>query len=106
LTYTTDEILFNLSIINNLAPDISTKKNNMLCSIMQGSSFNKDEISEIQCLGEKTQKQIQNTDLSINWATKENKYLNNILIRWPKDLTIHSKKIYSYDIYAISIKKN
>ena len=105
LTYTTDEILFNLSIINNLAQDISTKKNNMLCSIMQGSSFNKDEISEIQCLGEKTQKQIQNTDLSINWATKENKYLNNILIRWPKDLTIHSKKIYSYDIYAISIKK-
>ena len=106
LKYTTDTMTFTISIINNLAQDISTKKNNISCLISPGIAFNKDEKTEIRCSGEKSQlNDIPNTDLSINWATKENKYLKNIFIKWPKDLAIHSKKIYSYNIYAISIKK-
>ena len=72
--------------------------------------FLNDDLTKITCLGQKTeQTEKQNTDLSINWASKENKYLKNILIKWPKDLndiTIHSKKIYSYEIYALSIRKD
>ena len=106
LKYSTNDIDFNISVINNLAKDISDKKNDMSCKLESGASFTGEEITEIKCLGKKSQQaDDQNTDLSINWATKENKYLNNILIRWPKDLTIHSKKIYSYAIYAISIRK-
>ena len=106
LKSTPTEIEFNLSVINNLAQDVSDKKNNMSCSINSGAEFNDEEKTEIKCLGKRTQQaEIPNTDLSINWATKENKYLKNIFIKWPKDLTIHSKKIYSYEIYAISIRK-
>ena len=109
LVYVSDEINFNLSIINNLAEKVSEKKNNIQCSINTGSLFLSDEITQIKCLGQKVQQsKKQNTDLSINWASKENKYLKNIVIKWPKDLndiTVHSKKIYSYEIYAFSIKK-
>ena len=109
LEFTTDSIDFNISIINNLAEKISEKKNNIVCSINSGTMFLKEDLTQIKCQGQKIeQTEKQNTDLSINWASKENKYLKNILIKWPKDLndiTIHSKKIYSYEIYALSIRK-
>jgi hypothetical protein len=110
LEFTTDSIDFNISIINNLAEKISEKKNNIVCTLNSGTMFLNDDLTKITCLGQKTeQTEKQNTDLSINWASKENKYLKNILIKWPKDLndiTIHSKKIYSYEIYALSIRKD
>ena len=109
MEFTTQDIKFNISIMNNLAEKVSEKKNNIYCSLKSGTMFLKDEETEIKCEGDKKeQTEKQNTDLSINWASKENKYLNNILIKWPKDLTdikVHSKKIYSYEIYALSIKK-
>ena len=109
MEFTTQDIKFNISIMNNLAEKVSEKKNNMYCSLKSGTMFLKDEETEIKCEGDKKeQTEKQNTDLSINWASKENKYLKNILIKWPKDLTdikVHSKKIYSYEIYALSIKK-
>ena len=109
LEYTTEDINFNLSIINNLAEKISDKKRDIYCSINSGTMFLRDELAKIKCVGQKLdQSQKQNTDLSINWASKENKYLKNILIKWPKDyndITVHSKKLYSYEIYAFSIQK-
>ena len=109
MEFTTQDIKFNISILNNLAEKVSEKKNNIYCSLKSGTMFLKDEETEIKCEGDKKeQTEKQNTDLSINWASKENKYLKNILIKWPKDLTdikVHSKKIYSYEIYALSIKK-
>ena len=109
LQFTSEDINFNLTIINNLAEKVSEKKNNIYCTINSGSMFLKEEITKIKCLGQKKeQTKKQNTDLSINWSLKENKFLNNIIIKWPKDLndiTVHSKKIYSYEIYAFSIKK-
>ena len=109
MEFTTQDIKFNISIMNNLAEKVSEKKNNIYCSLKSGTMFLKNEETEIKCEGDKKeQTEKQNTDLSINWASKENKYLKNILIKWPKDLTdikVHSKKIYSYEIYALSIKK-
>ena len=106
LEYTPDEIKFNLSITNNLIEETSEKKNNVTCYLSSGTMFLEKEASQIKCIGDKNQKhQLENTDISINWASRENKYLDNIVIHWPKDLTVHSKKLYSYDIHALSIKK-
>lgn len=110
LDYVREEIKFKISVTNNLAEKVSEKKNYISCTIDQGSLFLQDEITEINCLGQKIeQTDKKNTDLVINWDSKENKYLNNIMIKWPKDLTnirTRSKKLYSYDIYALSIKKS
>ena len=109
MEFTTQDIKFTISIMNNLAEKVSEKKSNINCFLKSGTMFLKNELTEIKCQGEKKeQTEKQNTDLSINWASKENKYLKNIVIKWPKDLTdikVHSKKIYSYEIYALSIKK-
>ena len=109
LDYTKNTIKFNVSVMNNLAEKISEKKTNIVCTIPAGTMFLKDELTQVNCIGTKREQSgKQNTDLNINWASQENKYLNNIVIKWPKDLTdltVHSKKIYSYDIYALSIKK-
>ena len=106
LDYTPDEIKFNLSITNNLIEETTEKKSNITCSLSSGTLFLEKETSQIKCIGEKNQKQqMENTDITVNWASRENKYLNDIVIHWPKDLTVHSKKLYSYDIHALSIKK-
>ena len=106
LDYTPDEIKFNLSITNNLIEETTEKKSNITCYLSSGTLFLEKEASQIKCIGEKKQKQqLQNTDITVNWASRENKYLNDIVIHWPKDLTVHSKKLYSYDIHALSIKK-
>ena len=106
LDYTPNEIKFNLSISNNLVEESSEKKRYIPCSLSSGSFFLEKEINQIKCFGDKSsQENFENTDITINWASKENKYLNDILIKWPKDLTIHSKNLYSYKIHALSIKK-
>lgn len=106
LEYTPDEIKFNLSVTNNLIEETTEKKNNVTCYLSSGTMFLEKQTSQIKCVGEKKQKQqLQNTDITVNWASRENKYLNDIVIHWPKDLVVHSKKLYSYDIHALSIKK-
>lgn len=78
----------------------------MSCSLSSGTLFLEKELATIKCLGDRTgQKSLRNTDISINWATKENKYLNDIVIKWPNDLKVNSKKLYSYSITALSIDK-
>jgi hypothetical protein len=104
LEYTPNEIKFNLSITNNLVEETTEKKNNLLCSLSAGTMFLDKETATIRCTGNKIeQKKFDNTDITVNWASKENKYLNNIVIKWPKYLTVHSKKLYSYKINALSI---
>jgi hypothetical protein len=69
--------------------------------------FLEKETTKIKCSGNKNEQlKKDNTDITINWASKENKYLKNIVIIWPKDLRLHSKKLYSYKINALSINKN
>ena len=105
LEYTKKEIKFNLSVVNNLVEE--DKKKNIQCSLTAGSMFLEKETVNIKCIGEKnSQVNFKNTDITVNWLTKENKYLKNIVIKWPKSLGVHSKKIYSYDIVALSIKKS
>ena len=106
LEYTTEEIKFNLSVTNNLVEEITEKKKYIPCTLNSGTFFLEEETTKIRCVGDKNeQKNFENTDLTINWGSRENKYLNNILIKWPKSLNVHSKKIYSYKINALSIKK-
>ena len=106
LEFTLNEIKFNLSITNNLVEELTEKKKFIPCSLTSGTLFLEKQTTQIKCIGDKLeQKNLENTDITINWASKENKYLNDIVIKWPKDLTIHSKKLYSYNINAFSIKK-
>ena len=107
LEYTPDEIKFNLTVSNNLVEDSSIRKSNLLCSLSAGSLFLTDEFVKIKCVGNKeNQKDNRDIDVTVNWAFKENKYLNDIIIQWPKDLSAHSKQLYSYNIAALSIKKS
>ena len=107
LEFTTEEIKFNLSITNNLVEEISEKRKFIPCFLSSGTFFLDKEIATIKCIGNKVEQNnnLENKDFTINWASKENKYLNSILIKWPKILNVHSKKIYSYKINALSIKK-
>ena len=106
LEYTTEDIKFNLSVTNNLVEEITEKRKYIPCTLNSGTFFLEEEETKIRCMGDKKeQNNFENTDLTINWGSRENKYLNNILIKWPKSLNIHSKKIYSYKINALSIKK-
>ena len=107
LEYTLNEIKFNLTITNNLIEETTEKKKNISCYLGSGTMFLESEAAKIKCTGNKLeQKNLGNTDITVNWASKENKYLNDIVIKWPKDLTVHSKKLYSYNINALSIKKS
>ena len=104
LEYAPNEIKFNLSVTNNLVEETTEKKNNILCSLSAGTMFLEKETATIKCTGNKIeQKKLDNTDITVNWASKENKYLNDIVIKWPKYLAVHSKKLYSYKINALSI---
>ena len=110
LDYVPDDIKFKISVINNLAEKISDKKNSLTCILHSGTLYDEDELTQINCYGKKSEQSDKlNMDLSIDWASKENKYLSNILVKWPKDITdirSHSKKLYSYSIYALSINKD
>ncbi len=106
LEYTPNEIKFNLSITNNLIEETSEKKRKILCYLSSGTMFLEREIAQIKCTGDKKlQKNNKIADITLNWLSKENIYLNDIVIKWPKDLKVNSKKLYSYDINALSINK-
>ena len=106
IDYTADEIKFDLSITNNLIEETTEKKTKILCSLGSGTMFLEKQTTQIKCTGEKKlQKNNKITDITLNWLSKENKYLNDIVIKWPKDIIINSKKLYSYSIDALSISK-
>ena len=106
IDYTQDEIKFDLSITNNLIEESTERKTKILCSLSSGTMFLEKQTTQIKCTGDKKlQKNNKITDITLNWLSKENKYLNDIVIKWPKDIRINSKKLYSYSIDALSISK-
>ena len=107
LTYldmTKEEIKFYLKVIDNLETD--NQKKSVKCTIPSGSSINKNILVEVRCIGPRPPiRTNNNTDLILNWAWEENNYFDDILIRWPYDLT-KKKHIFFYDVKGLSVKKS
>ena len=107
LTYldmTKEEIKFNLKVTDNLETD--NQKKSVKCTIPSGSSINKNILVEVRCIGPRPPiKANNNTDLILNWAWEQNNYFDDILIRWPYDLT-KKKHIFFYDVKGLSVKKS
>ena len=103
LDMTKDEIKFYLKVTDNLeAPD--NKKKTVKCTIPSGSSINKNVLVEVKCIGTRAQLGNNDTDLILNWKSEENNDFENIVIRWPYDLT-KRKHIFFYKIQGLSVKK-
>ncbi len=103
LDMTKDEIKFYLKITDNLEePDF--RKKTVRCTIPSGASINKNELVEIRCIGSRAKLGNNNTDLLLNWNLEENNEFQNIVVRWPYDLT-KKKHIFYYDINGLSVKK-
>ena len=103
LDMTKDEIKFYLKITDNLEePDF--RKKTVRCTIPSGASINKNELVEIRCIGRRANLGINNTDFILNWNLEENNEFQNIVVRWPYDLT-KKKHIFYYDINGLSVKK-
>ena len=107
LTYldmTKEEIKFYLGVTDNLETDENKKK--VKCIIPSGSSINKNVLIEIRCIGQRPLiRSNNNTDLILNWAWEQNNNFDDILIRWPYDLT-KKKHIFFYDVKGLSVKKS
>ena len=107
LTYldmTKEEIKFYLKVTDNLETD-NTKKS-VKCVIPSGSSINKNVLVEVRCIGSRPPiKSNNNTDLTLNWALEQNNDFDDVLIRWPYDLT-KKKHIFFYDVKGLSVKKS
>ena len=104
LDLTKEEIKFYLEVTDNLETD-NTKKS-VRCTIPSGSSINKNELVQIRCVGQRPNiKNNNNTDLTLNWAWEKNNNFENVLIRWPYDLT-KKKHIFFYDVKGLSVKKS
>ena len=98
------EIYFNLKITDNLE-NADDKKKFVRCYIPTGTSINKNALIEVQCYGDKKKTINKNTDILLNWNLEENNYFENILIKWPYDLT-KKKRIFYYEIKGLSVKKD
>ena len=104
LDLTKEETKFYLEVTDNLETD-NTRKS-VKCTIPSGSSINKNELVEIRCIGQRPPiKNNNNTDLTLNWAWEKNNNFENVLIRWPYDLT-KKKHIFFYDVKGLSVKKS
>ena len=104
LDMTKEEIKFYLGVTDNLETD-NTRKS-VKCTIPSGSSINKNEIVQIRCIGQRPPiRSNNNTDLTLNWAWEQNNNFENVLIRWPYDLT-KKKHIFFYDVKGLSVKKS
>jgi len=101
---TKDEIIFNLKITDNLE-NADNKKKFVKCYIPTGTSINKNELIEVQCYGSKKESSNKNTDILLNWNLEENNNFENIIIKWPYDLT-KKKNIFYYEIKGLSVKKD
>ena len=106
LTYldmTKDEIQFNLEVTDNL--EAENQKKSVKCTIPSGSSINKNVLVEVRCIGRRPDiRENNNTDLILNWAWEQNNNFEDVLIRWPYDIT-KKKHIFFYDILGLSVKK-
>jgi len=107
LTYldmTKEEIKFFLKVTDNLETD--NQKKSVKCTIPSGSSINKNILVEVRCIGPRPPiRTNNNTDLILNWAWEQNNNFDDILIRWPYDLT-KKKHIFFYDVKGLSVKKS
>ena len=103
LEITKEEIKFYLKITDNLeTPD--NRKKSVKCTIPSGTSINKDVLIEVKCIGSRAKLGNNNTDLLLNWGLEENNKFENIIIRWPYDLT-RKKHIFFYNVQGLSVKK-
>ena len=103
LDVTKEEIKFELKITDNLeVPDL--KKKSARCVIPSGTSINKDEEIEIKCIGNRAKVAYNNTDLLLNWNLPENNNFEDLIVKWPYDLT-HKKHIFFYNVEGLSVKK-
>ena len=101
---TKEEIKFNLKVTDNLEnPD--NKRKSVKCHIPTGTSINKNELIEVQCIGTRADLNNNNTDLLLNWNIEENNNFQNIVIQWPYDLT-KKKHIFYYNVKGLSVKKD
>ena len=107
LTYldmTKEEIKFYLKVTDNLETD--NQKKRVKCTIPSSSSINKNILVEVRCTGSRPPiRTNNNTDLILNWAWEVNNNFDDILIRWPYDLT-KKKHIFFYDVKGLSVKKS
>ena len=101
--YTTEEIAFYLTVIDNLEKDDS-KKLRVKCTIPIGSPINDKQTIEIDCKGSKL-RSINNTDLILNWNWKENNEFDNLIVKWPYSST-GKKHIFYYDVQGLSLKND
>ena len=103
LDMTKDEIKFFLKVTDNLeGPD--NKKKSVKCTIPTGTSINKNVLIEVRCIGSRAQLGNNNTDLILNWNLEENNNFDNVVVKWPYDLT-KKKHIFYYNVQGLSLKK-
>ena len=100
---TKDEIKFYVKVTDNLE-DPDNKKKSVKCSIPTGTSINKNELIEVKCIGSRAKLGNNNTDLVLNWNLEDNNNFENIVVKWPYDLT-KKKHIFYYNIEGLSVKK-
>ena len=82
------------------------QKKRVKCTIPSSSSINKNILVEVRCTGSRPPiRTNNNTDLILNWAWEVNNNFDDILIRWPYDLT-KKKHIFFYDVKGLSVKKS
>ena len=103
LEMTKEETKFYLKVTDNLE-DPDHKKKTVKCTIPSGSSINNNDLVEIRCIGSRSQPGNNNTDILLNWNLEENNVFDNIIIKWPYDLT-KKKHIFYYDVKGLSVKK-
>ena len=104
LDMTKEEIKFYLKVTDNLeSPD--SRRKSVKCSIPTGTSINKNELIEVKCIGSRPPLPHNNTDLLLNWNIQENNNFENVVIRWPYDLT-KKKHIFYYNIKGLSVKRD
>ena len=107
LSETTDEICFNLFLLDNSHENMEEIQ--AKC-ILSSSSFYNEENTMIKCFGNKSTINDDDEniiiDMSMNYVQKRNNYFNNIIINWPEKQYFGNKKnFYSVRISALSFKR-
>ena len=103
LDMTKDEIKFYLKVTDNLE-DPDNKKKSVKCTIPSGTSINKNILIEVKCIGTRARLGNNDTDIILNWKLEENNNFDNIVVKWPYDLT-KRKHIFFYNVKGLSVKK-
>ena len=98
-----EEIIFNLTLLDNLAENEDNKKAEAKCVIPEKSPFSKKII--IFCSANKISEEsmhTNNTDVLLNWNLEKNILHSNIVIKWPRE-DKKIKHLYSYTINGFSL---